>query len=423
VDLRIGGEMPPMAWGVARSVILLPSSANSWTVARRRAVLAHELAHVNRRDGLTQILVQLACSVYWFNPLVWFAERRMRVERERACDDYVLNLGTRPATYADHLLELARGVPNRATLATVSMAHPSQLETRLRAVLDPRLKRSKLSRSAAAFIVSSLATVMIFVGAIQITSLLSLALPIAKGPRVPVIQPEVEPPPVLQTTGTVTGQALWTDGAASAGLRISAIAITPPNPPDREWVAGERVAATAVTDNAGRYRIVNLAPGRYHIVSGPVYLPQFFSDVATADSPHVVTVAAGGVVEKVNFDIVRNPDTLAYVPGRVLTVTGRIAMKQFGSAGGGLFLLIANSDGSTTRWHLRGGMGSGAQRYWWPPYHQMRYATTPVAEMVNVGETVTISGTEPDPSRFGVGNSALADSRALNVTEVTRGGR
>jgi hypothetical protein len=227
----------------------------------------------------------------------------------------------------------------------------------------------------------------------------------------------------VQTTGTVTGQATWTDGAASAGLRISAIAITPPNPPDREWVAGERVAATAVTDSAGRYRIENLPPGRYHIVSGPVYLPRFFSDVTTADSPHLVTVSTGAVVERINFDIVRNPDTLAYVPGRVLTVTGKIAMKTFGSSGGGLFLLIANSDGSTTRWHLRGGMGSGAQRYWWPPYHQQRYEISPVAEMVNAGETVTISGTEPDPTRFGVGNPGLADSRALNVNEVTRGGR
>jgi hypothetical protein len=226
-----------------------------------------------------------------------------------------------------------------------------------------------------------------------------------------------------QTTGTVTGQATWTDGAASAGLRISAIAITPPNPPDRDWIAGERLAATAVTDNAGRYRIENLAPGRYHIVSGPVYLPKFYSDVAAAGSAHLVTVAAGGLVDRINFDIVRNPDTLAYVPGRVLTVTGRIAMKQFGSAGGGLFLLVPTSDGTTTRWHLRGAMGSGAQRYWWPPYHQMRYETSPVAEMVDAGETVTISGTEPDPTRFGVGNAGLADSRALNVNEVTRGGR
>jgi beta-lactamase regulating signal transducer with metallopeptidase domain len=425
VDLRVGGEMPPMAWGLFRPVILLPSSANEWTEARRRAVLAHELAHVNRRDGLTQILVQLACSVYWFNPLVWFAERRMRVERERACDDYVLNLGTRPASYADHLLELARGLPNGATLATVSMAHPSQLETRLRAILDPRLKRSKLSRGAAAFVVSSLATVMLFVGAIQITSLLSLALPVAKGPLVPTIQPEVGPPPVLQTTGTVTGQALWTDGAASPGLSISAIAITPPNPPDRDWLAGERVAASAVTDNAGRYRIENLAPGRYHFVSGPVYLPQFFSDVAAADSVHVVTVAAGGVVEKINFDIVRNPDTLPSIPGKVLTVTGKIAMKTFGSAGGGLFLLIPNSDGSTTRWHLRGrDRVPGGQRYWWPGYHQLRYEISPIAEMVRAGETVTISGTEPeDPAQLGVRNPALADSRVLNVTEATRGGR
>jgi hypothetical protein len=91
VDLRFGGDLSPMTWGWRRPKILLPSTAHSWSPERRRVVLTHELAHVKRRDGVTQVLVQLACSLHWFNPLIWFAERRMRTERERACDDYVLN--------------------------------------------------------------------------------------------------------------------------------------------------------------------------------------------------------------------------------------------------------------------------------------------------------------------------------------------
>src|SRR5688572_6094152 len=111
VRLRISQKaVPPMTWGILRPVILLPSEAVGWTEERRRLVLAHELGHVRRNDGLGQLLCQCVCGIYWFNPLVWFAVHRLRAERERACDDIVLRLGAAPADYADHLLQIARGL-------------------------------------------------------------------------------------------------------------------------------------------------------------------------------------------------------------------------------------------------------------------------------------------------------------------------
>src|SRR5712671_3255234 len=84
VELRIAnGPVPPMTWGVLRPVILMPASADTWMDSRRRLVLAHELSHVKRNDGFTHIVAQLACSIYWMNPLVWFAATRIRIERER----------------------------------------------------------------------------------------------------------------------------------------------------------------------------------------------------------------------------------------------------------------------------------------------------------------------------------------------------
>jgi beta-lactamase regulating signal transducer with metallopeptidase domain len=140
----------PMTWGIVRPVVLLPAGAQEWNAERRRVVLLHELAHVARRDCLTQWLAGLACALYWFHPAAWYAARRLRVERERACDDRVLAAGTRGADYAAHLLEVARTfrAPALAAALSVPMARPSQLEGRLLAVLNGVRGRPILGRRA-----------------------------------------------------------------------------------------------------------------------------------------------------------------------------------------------------------------------------------------------------------------------------------
>ena len=134
----------PMTWGWRRPVVLLPATAASWPAARRTVVLRHELAHVKRADVVTQLVAQWACALYWFNPLVWLAAFRLRVERERACDDEVLRLGTRASDYANHLLDIAREchAPGLSASAAVAMGRPSQLERRMRAILDPTVRRA-----------------------------------------------------------------------------------------------------------------------------------------------------------------------------------------------------------------------------------------------------------------------------------------
>lgn len=136
--LRARGAVMPATGGLLWPSVVIPASADQWPDERRHAVLAHELAHVKRFDTLTQALAQVACVLFWWHPAVWYAAKRLRVERERACDDLVLRAGTRASDYASHLLEIARTHrgPRIARTALVSMARPSQLESRLLWVLD-----------------------------------------------------------------------------------------------------------------------------------------------------------------------------------------------------------------------------------------------------------------------------------------------
>ena len=141
----------PMTWGAFRPVIMLPAEADAWDEGRRAAVLAHELAHVRRWDALTQWIAHLATALFWFNPLVWVAARRVREEREHACDDAVLAVGTRATDYADHLLTIVRALGSApGPAAALAMARRTHFEGRLRAILDSATPRGPVSRTLAA---------------------------------------------------------------------------------------------------------------------------------------------------------------------------------------------------------------------------------------------------------------------------------
>jgi len=152
VTLLLGGaQQMPMTFGLARPCVVLPSTAIGWSDERRQVVLLHELAHIKRCDVPLQLVARLATAVYWFHPLVWYALRQMRYEREQACDDCVLEAGQQAPDYASELLEIARAHRRSSPLlsAALSMARPSQLEGRLLAVLDMHRRRNQVSRSAA----------------------------------------------------------------------------------------------------------------------------------------------------------------------------------------------------------------------------------------------------------------------------------
>ncbi|AHG89511.1 peptidase M56 BlaR1 [Gemmatirosa kalamazoonensis] len=182
------GAASPATWGVRAPVIVLPASAADWAEPRRRTALRHELAHVARRDALVQLVSSAACALYWFHPGAWLAARRLVAERERACDDRVLALGSAPAEYASQLLDMARlardsGLP---ALVTVSMARRSELEGRLLDVLDPRRARGRPSRAAGAAGVLLACALVVGLSAFR-------AVPRAASPSTVVPRTPVEP--------------------------------------------------------------------------------------------------------------------------------------------------------------------------------------------------------------------------------------
>lgn len=154
VRLLLSDRTPlPATWGLTRPVIILPRDAQTWSDDRRRAVLLHELAHIARNDLFIHLAAQVACSLYWFNPLVWVAARRLRAESERACDDLVLGNGIRASDYAVQLLQIVRSVGRvRAPAIALPLAQRSEFEGRLLAILEPGLERRGLTRGTATLI-------------------------------------------------------------------------------------------------------------------------------------------------------------------------------------------------------------------------------------------------------------------------------
>ena len=117
----------PMAVGVWKPVVLLPSAALEWSEERLSAALQHEFGHVRRRDCLSRLLLEVACAIYWVNPLMWIAARAMRVAQEQACDDLVLRAGANAEEYATQLVEVVRGLSPAGfvTPHALAMAQPS----------------------------------------------------------------------------------------------------------------------------------------------------------------------------------------------------------------------------------------------------------------------------------------------------------
>jgi hypothetical protein len=133
----------PTVVGVLKPMILLPLTLTSGLSPEQiESVLAHELAHLRRRDHLVNLLQRVIESLLFFHPAVWWVSHRVREEREHCCDDLVVACGAMPLDYAKSLLrvaELSRASKLRRSVAAVSLLatgdKPSSLRQRIERLL------------------------------------------------------------------------------------------------------------------------------------------------------------------------------------------------------------------------------------------------------------------------------------------------
>jgi TonB family protein len=237
-------------WGLRRPMVLLPAEAGGWSDERIRVVLGHELAHIRRGDWAMHLLAECVRAVYWFNPLAWIACDRLRLESEHACDDAVLRLGVAAPAYAAELVDLARLFrrSRRALLPAPAMARPSDLERRIRIMLNPHLDRSPVGRVSGWVVV---------VTCVALTATLAgLSLTAASAPPAVQVGPVASASPSPADSPTVVPSPSTTSADAAPARpepmpRPVPTAARPSPVPDRQTGPTAEIVVT-ITDQFGR---------------------------------------------------------------------------------------------------------------------------------------------------------------------------
>ncbi|MDE2448559.1 MAG: M48 family metalloprotease [Gammaproteobacteria bacterium] len=171
----------PLTVGVLDPAVLLPGDWRAWEASKLAAVLAHELAHVKRRDALTRLVSGAYRCLFWFSPLPWWLDRHLAELAEQASDQEAIVAGADPAHYAEVLMGFFAAISQvrgRVRLEGISMAHGSLASRRIENVLSmptvapPGIRRSLL--------------VLLTAGAVAVTALVAAVRPVLADTTSPV---------------------------------------------------------------------------------------------------------------------------------------------------------------------------------------------------------------------------------------------
>ena len=348
VEIRVSPcHLGPAVVGILRPVLLFPEGiAERLTPSELETVLAHELCHVRRRDNFFAAIHMIVEAAFWFHPLVWWISARLVEEREQACDEEVLSLGSHPEIYADAILNVCKFY-TQSPLIGVSGVSGASIRRRIEAIMLSRfeqLSRAKKLLLAAAGTAALAGPVAIglLIGAGNVTAVRAQS-PVSAGQKfeVAAIHPcdRNTPPPGLREMGglgetgpspnhvikkCVTVMSLLKDAYIifADGQQRSFGTQAPPIEGAPAWVSSDRYTIEAKADGTPGQPMMlgpmmqSLLEDRFHLKlhretrSGPAY---------------ELTVAKGGPKLKENngscaYDvpsaaIPRDPTTGAPVPG------------------------------------------------------------------------------------------------------------
>jgi uncharacterized protein (TIGR03435 family) len=288
-DLNLAASpsmIEPAVFGIFRPVLLVPEGmTDRLSAAQIRALVAHERCHIRHRDNLKAALHMVVEALFWFHPLVWWIERRLIDERERACDEYVLQAGSTPRDYAEGILQVCRFAVD-APLACVAGVGGSDLRRRIEMILGDSNGRPLTPRRRA--LLGTLIVVAVggpvAVGAVQSAAPPSTSQTAAARPRFDVvsIKPCQEPPQVPGQVGP-RGQS-----SAPGRLRTDCVPLLNGT--------GIGLIADAYTTFADGH--LDLGGATTPIIGGPSWLRSAFYEInAAADGGPSVEMMAGPMMQ------------------------------------------------------------------------------------------------------------------------------
>jgi bla regulator protein blaR1 len=209
--------LEPGIFGIFHPVLLWPAHlSDRLEDAHLEAILVHEVAHVHRRDNLTALIHMVVEAIFWFHPFVWWIERRMLEERERACDEAVVQLGGQADIYADSLLRVSRFCAE-LPLPCVSGITGADLSKRIRCIMASRFTDLGIGKRL---------------------TLAALALGVVAGPVAFGLMQEAPPTnQILHATGPLPSFEVASIKPAHSGSGFSAIGVPGIRAPKDRFIA------------------------------------------------------------------------------------------------------------------------------------------------------------------------------------------
>jgi beta-lactamase regulating signal transducer with metallopeptidase domain len=192
----------PTAIGFSKALVVIPRWAmEKLSSAELNTVLLHELAHVRRWDDWTNLAQRILGALLFFHPAVWWIQKRLSLEREMACDDFVLAHSLNRRKYAECLVLLAENSYFRrsAALAQAAVSQLRQISLRLAQILDKDRSRARVWKPA--------------LGLFSGFTVVALAI----SPFAPRLIGFADPPTTLASSGSVNSQLANANSTLNSG--------------------------------------------------------------------------------------------------------------------------------------------------------------------------------------------------------------